>query len=272
MNQSQLRYRFFCRMTVYLFLLLALSSSSTPAAAAAVPTISVDMDPAVAGIQSGLTVAAGTSFTVEVVIADTGNPPAPTVFDTIILEASFNDAGNVLSGAAPPNPLGWTLAGNSAATLDVFGGGASSAPGAPLGVGPSFPEPGFANGSGAVGLLDPTLFTINSALPTTIFSLDFTASTPGTSAIRAGGVPTNSPELAQAGVLVGPVTLASGTVTVTGEAVAPPSVGGTAFYFAEPSDSPGSGIATILGGFAGIFALLVAGGWFAKRRWSGKRG
>ncbi len=179
--------------------------------AAALPIISIDLDGGpggTAGIQSTLTVDPGSSFTIDVVIADAAIVPA--FFDTVILEPFFNDAGAVLS----PGPTLATWGAFAGGSLDLFGGFVPAVPGALAGVGPSgAPAGGFASGSGAVGLLG---FFVAPAVPTVIFSIDFTALASGTSTILAAGSPFGSPELALGG---GPVfaTLASGTVTVTPE-------------------------------------------------------
>ena len=182
--------------------------------ASAAPIISVDVDPLTAGIQSTLTVAPSTMFTVDILISDDGAPLSPTVFDTVILEVSFNDSGAILA-PGPTGPVAGALAGNSASTASVFGPAGSPVPGATvLTAGPSAPQPGFASGSGAIGFLDPLTFTVVPGTPMTIFSIDLTAGLgPGSSTILAAGTPPGSPELALAGVGIA-ASLVRGTVNV----------------------------------------------------------
>ena len=193
--------------------------------ASAGPIISIDLDPSTAGIQSALSVGVGAPFTIDVLIADDGLLVTPTLFDTVILEAFFNDAGAVL-GLGPGFPLWGPLADNVPfSTVDFFGPALSGAPipltGTPAGVGPSSPGGGFASGSGAIGLLDPTLFTIIPGPPTLIFSVDFTALGAGTSTIVAAGTgPFGSPELA----LAGPPGIFAMTVPGTVTVMAPTGV------------------------------------------------
>ena len=183
----------------------------TLTAAEAAAIISVDTDPLTPGIQSSLTVAPTTPFTVGVVIFDDGTPLSPVTFDTVILETFFNDAGAVL-GLGPTGPIAGAIAG-AFPTFDVFSGFVSTGPGTPLGIGPSSPAPPFASGSGAIGLSNP-LFAIAPGPATSIFSLDFIALTPGSSTILAAGSPPGSPELALASIPI-PATLAPATITVT---------------------------------------------------------
>ena len=60
--------------------------------ASAIPVITIDLDPETAGIQSSLSVASGSSFTIDMVITGDG----VAVFDTFAFAADFNDAGAVL--------------------------------------------------------------------------------------------------------------------------------------------------------------------------------
>lgn len=199
-------------------LLLAVVGASainlvTLAAVEAAAIISVDTNPLMPGIQSSLTVDPGDTFTVDILISDDGTSPTPTVFDTVILETFFNSAGAVL-GLGTSGPIAGTLAGIPG-TLDLFGGFVPTAPGTPLGTGPSFPAPPFSSGSGTVGLLGSLAIAPGPA--TSIFSIDFTALVPGTSTILAAGSPPGSPALAFGGLPIA-VTLAPGTITVTGGA------------------------------------------------------
>ena len=178
--------------------------------------VSLDLDPTTAGIQNSATFVAGSAFTVDVVISDDGQPPTPTVFDTVILQLSFNDAGAVL-GAGPAGVLGGTLAGTPPGiTLGVFGipFPQASAAGASLASVPSLPAASFASSSGAAGLFDPLTFTIPSGQPpVSIFSFDFLALTPGSSTIAVTGSPVGNPILALQGNSVG-AQIVGGTVTV----------------------------------------------------------
>jgi len=178
--------------------------------------VSLDLDPVTPGIQSTASFVVGNVFTVDVVLADDGLPTTPTVFDTVVLELSFNDTGVVL-GAGPTGYLGGTLAGaHPGVTLDVFGAPFPqvSATGAPLTAAPSIPAPGFASSSGAAGLFDPLTFLVPAGLPpVSILSFDFVALTPGSSTIAVGGSPPGSPVLALTGQPVG-AQLVAGTVTI----------------------------------------------------------
>lgn len=190
------------------FVLLVLVGVSSVWAA---PIIFVDMNPGAAGIQSSLSVLPGVTFTVDVVIEA---HLSPATFDTVLLEVLFNDSGAIL-GTGPIGPVAGSLA-STAGTFDVFGGFVPTAPGALLGVNSSFPAPGFASGSGAVGLANPFTFTVSPGLPETIFSIDFTALRVGTSTLFAAGSPLGAPELARAGVPIFAATL-PGTVNVVPE-------------------------------------------------------
>ena len=71
---------------------LILFGGATTASAIAVPIISIDLDPGTAGIQSTLTVAPGSSFTIDMVLTGDG----VTLFDTFAFAADFNDLGPIL--------------------------------------------------------------------------------------------------------------------------------------------------------------------------------
>ncbi len=47
----------------------------------------------------------------------------------------------------------------------------------------------------------------------------------------------------------------------------PISVGGTASFLVDGSDSFGGSIAILAGIAASLFAILAAGGWYGRRRW-----
>ena len=154
------------------------------ATADAAALISVDTDPLTPGIQSSLNVDLGDTFTVEVIISDDAIAPTPTIFNAVILEAFFNDAGAVL-GLGPTGAIAGSLAGTTAFTFDAISTTLVT-PGASLTQGASTLGGGFTSGSGAVGLLGVPFFTVG-AVSQSIFSLDFTALYPGTSTILAGG-------------------------------------------------------------------------------------
>ncbi len=199
----------------YYYSLLAAVLLTCPQITEAGPILSVDMDPTTAGIQNSLVVTVGSDFTIDVVISDDGGLPTPTVFDTVLLQLSYNDSGAVL-GAGPTGFLGGVLAGNNpGVTTDLFGLPVPqfSATGAPLTAGPLFPTPGFAAGSGAVGLIDALTFTILPNQSVSVLSLDFKALVAGQSTILLGGAPPGDPVLALQGQAVD-AELVSGTVTV----------------------------------------------------------
>ena len=198
--------------TVTLMALYHLVAGLTAASAA--PIISVDMDPGTSGIQTTLMVGIGDIFTVDVLIEDDGAWVTPTVFDTIILEAFFNDAGIVL-GSGPTGPIAGTLAATTG-TLDLYGGLTSIDLDDSITTGTSYPEAPFASGSGALGLYNPAAFTISPGSPISVFSIDFTALTPGSSTISATGTPPSSAALAFAGSPVSAAT-ATGSITVNPE-------------------------------------------------------
>ena len=173
---------------------LALVALSKPASA--IPVIEVDLDTGVAGTQFFRTVTVGTTFSVDIRILDIGGAPSPVVFDTIILEVGFNDAGPVL-GPGPTGPIAGALAGLSPA-IDLFGV-AATAPGSPLTTGPSAVAAPL-SGSGAIGLVFPGTVAVGPGPGASVFTLDFTALTPGTSIIFAAGTPPGSPEVSLLGM------------------------------------------------------------------------
>ena len=65
------------------------------------PTLAIDLDPSMGGIQWTLSVTAGTSFGVDVVYIGDGLPSS--LFDTVLIDVVFNDMGSVL-GLGSPNP------------------------------------------------------------------------------------------------------------------------------------------------------------------------
>ena len=142
---------------LYISLLLgAFMVFGSVGSALAVPTIAIDLDPGTLGIQSTLSVTAGTSFTADVWFLGSGG--AGFLFDAFAFAADFNDAGAVLGLAGG---TGSPTAGSVAATapifaLDTFTGGAV-VPGSPLttsfaGTGMAFPlTAGFTGSSDGVG-------------------------------------------------------------------------------------------------------------------------
>ena len=118
----------------------------------------VDLDPLTPGIQSSLTVAPGTTFTVDVVLDDLGLGAA-TSFDLVLLDALFNDAGLVLGLTPATTPIAGALAAlpgtaDAASAVPIL-----VAPGSPLAVGPSLAlAPPFTSSLGGVGLFNPTSF------------------------------------------------------------------------------------------------------------------
>lgn len=187
----------------------------SPAVTNAGAVISVDMDPLTPGIQSSTTVLLGDIFTVDVVISDNGLPLSPTVFDTILFDLAYNDAGAVL-GAGPNGYLGGALAGvNPGLTIDLFGlpFPQFAATGAPLTSQFAVPPIGFASGGGAVGLLSPLPFMILPGETLSVLSYDFVALSPGESTVLAVGTPPGSPVLSLLGQPVD-AQLVSGSVTV----------------------------------------------------------
>lgn len=172
--------------------MLALFGLSRPAGAA--PIIEVDLDPGTPGTQFTRTVTVGTTFTVDILLLDDGSPVTPVMFDTVIVETSFNNAGVVL-GPGPTGPVAGGLAGVGPAG-DVFGALAPVAPGSPLTAGPSFPLATFLSGSGAIGMLFLPPVAVAPGPPVSIYSFDFVALAPGTSTVFAAGSPPGSPELA----------------------------------------------------------------------------
>ncbi|WP_339908801.1 hypothetical protein [Symmachiella dynata] len=186
----------------------------SPAVTNAGAVLSVDMDPLTPGIQSSTTVLLGDIFTVDVVISDNGLPLSPTIFDTILFDLAYNDAGAVL-GTGPNGYLGGALAGVNPGTIDLFGlpFPQFAATGAPLTAQFAVPPIGFASGAGAVGLFSPFPFTILPGETFSVLSYDFVALAPGESTVLAVGTPPGSPVLSLLGQPVD-AQLVSGSVTV----------------------------------------------------------
>lgn len=175
----------------------------------AVPIISVDLDPGTVGIQSTLSVTAGSVFSVDVVLSDS-TPGTPSFFDTTILELFFNDMGPGVLTAGGTITAG-SLAATTLLSLDAFGAVPVTSGGS-LTLGPSgAPAGGFANGGGAAGLIGIPFYS--SATSQTIFSQSFTASLVGMSTLSAAGTPLGSPALAFFGQGVS-ASLVGGIVTV----------------------------------------------------------
>ncbi|TWU13442.1 hypothetical protein CA54_22770 [Symmachiella macrocystis] len=186
----------------------------SPAVTNAGAVISVDMDPLTPGIQSSTTVLLGDMFTVDVVISDNGLPQTPTIFDTILFDLAFNDAGAVL-GAGPTGYLGGALAGVNPGSIDLFGlpFPQFAATGAPLTAQFAVPPIGFASGGGAVGLFSAPPFVILPGQTISVLSYDFVALTPGESTVLAVGTPPGSPVLSFFGQPID-AQLVSGSVAV----------------------------------------------------------
>lgn len=146
------------------------------------PVITVDMDPTMPGVQPTLTVMQSTTFTVDVVVFDDVRMPSPSIFDIVGFELSYNNMGIVL-GAGPTGPLAGALAGTPI-TFDLFSV-AMVVPGSPLMLVPSSSAPGFASGTGAMGLSNSApFFSVGPLGPAVaIASIDFTAIAPGTSTL-----------------------------------------------------------------------------------------
>jgi hypothetical protein len=174
----------------------------------AVPLISVDLDPGTDEIQSELTVAAGTSFTIDIVFTGDG----VSLFDTTVLNVLFNSA--VLS-LGPGTPRAGTLAGTAGDTADVFGG-VPVDPNDPLT--PLGPSPGF---SGYVGLVSSGFAPVAPGVNIDMFNLSFVASAPGMSTLSTMGLSPGQ-ELALGGELVAS-SLVPGAVTVTDAVIPEPS-------------------------------------------------
>ncbi|MCP5152798.1 MAG: hypothetical protein H6983_01440 [Ectothiorhodospiraceae bacterium] len=197
---------------------VAIGVLSAGAAAQAAPVLGIDLDPGLVGVQGTRTVLLGTTFTVDVVLSDDGTGTSPTVFDTALVEAFFDDAGPVLA-LGPGGALAGAIAASSAATIDLqtfsivsagdaLGAGPSEAPtaGTVGGLGP------FAAGTGRLGLLSlfalgGTPFEVGPADgAVSLFSFDLTASAVGTSTVLAAAVPGGGPALAYTPIPGGPVT------------------------------------------------------------------
>jgi len=202
-------------MSIFRLLLFAFAVVMLPAEIVrAGAVISIDMDPLTPGIQNTLTVTQGDMFSIEVLIGDDGQTPSPVTFDTLLLELSYNNAGAVL-GPGSAGFIGGDLAGNSPFAIDLFGTPPPvlSSTGGPLTAGPSSPVLGYANGSGAVGLFDPTLFILTPGSTLSVLSYEFAALAAGNSTILPAGSPPGSPVLALGGQPVA-AQLLSGSVTV----------------------------------------------------------
>lgn len=204
-------------------LLLAPFMWAAAQSASAGLVIGVDMDPLTPGVQTTLDVTVGATFSVEVFTFEDFLSP-PGLFDTVVLETFFNDAGAVL-GAGPTGitwigPAGGLAALAPALALDLFlglppsflpGGAVAGPPGG------LFPPGGFSAALGPVGLASAGLPFAGGPLPplpTSIFSVDFTALMAGTSTIVADGSPFGSPPAAFFGGPV-PATIDTGIVTVS---------------------------------------------------------
>jgi len=209
-------------------LALSLALLFPGASAWATPTVSIDLDPMTAGIQSTRTVDPGNTFTIDVVYTGDGG----TAFDTFAFAADFNDMGPVLGLVAPMAMFapGDLAAGSIAATcpippcvdthtfLGVAPGGFLVPAGVVPGV-PFLPTAGFAATSDGVGLLSFVLPFTGAPIPlgTTmdLFSVTFDALAPGTSTVLPSPGTLGGLFFLGGGPL--PISVASGTVTVTPE-------------------------------------------------------
>lgn len=188
--------------------------------ASAVPVISVDLDPGVAGIQSTVSIGAGSSFKIKVTFTGDG----ATLFDAFSFDTVFNDAGPVLGLAGSAGSP--TAGGIAALALAVDpGSGAFVVPGSaltPIAMGFPIPAP-FTSQSGGIGIaaLGPPFLLgglpIGAGVTIDLFELTFDALMPGMSSLApsAGVVPASFGGLSLMGANL-PFTSAGGTVTVTG--------------------------------------------------------
>ena len=190
--------------------------------ASAVPVISVDLDPGVAGIQSTVSIGAGSSFKIKVTFTGDG----ATLFDAFSFDTVFNDAGAVLGLAGS---AGSPTAGGVAALAPFLavdpGSGAFVVPGSvltPIAMGFPIPAP-FTGQSGGIGIaaLGPPFLLgglpIGPGVTIDLFELTFDALMPGMSSLApsAGVVPVSFGGLSLIGANL-PFTSAGGIVTVTG--------------------------------------------------------
>ena len=188
--------------------------------ATAVPTISIDLDPGTAGIQSTRSVTSGSSFMIDVVFTGDG----ATLFDTFAFDAVFNDLGAILglTGGTGSPTAGGIAATAPILALDAFSAAAVVSGSALTPSGVPFPVPvGFTGQSDGVGILSIVLpfggGPIGAGVTIDLFSLTLDALIPGMSTVlpSAGVIPPPLGGLVLAGAPV-PFTVATGgTVTVT---------------------------------------------------------
>lgn len=159
---------------------IACAAACLSQAVSAAPIISIDLDPAVGGIQSARTVTIGDTFTVDLVLtADT----TPLDFDSILLDLFFNDAGAVLSRMPGATPIAGSLADNAPNVFDTIDfmpvdGGDPLSTNAALGT----LLPGFASRLGTLGMNALGVpFSIAPTASETILNVSFTAAAGGTS-------------------------------------------------------------------------------------------
>ena len=179
--------------------------------------IAVDLDPTAAGIQTTLSVAVGSSFTIDVVVTGDG----VTAFDTFAFDGVFNDLGAVLGLAGG---TGSPTAGAIAGTCPIFCRDIFAGPVVVSGALTSFPAPipvPFTAQSGLLGILsfDPPFSTIAAGTTIDLFGLTLDALIPGMSTVlpsTGGGLG----GLALGGTPVN-FSLASSIVTVTAPASVP---------------------------------------------------
>ena len=155
--------------------------------AVAAPILSIDMDPAMPGVQTSLTVTPGTEFSIDVLLSANDTP-----FNAVFLHLLWNDEGDVL-GPGPNGAVAGAATGTQP-TIDPFSL-AFTSPGTPLS---QFPlpvdHPIYGSSSGAMALL--ALGTFPTTPPEiSLLSFDFVAHSPGVSRIVADG-PMGNPEFA----------------------------------------------------------------------------
>ena len=149
----------------------------------ALPIIAIDLDPGTAGIQSSLTVSQGQNFQVDVILS----PDIPLVFDAVLFDLAFNNAGAVLALTAGPTAGGLADAGNLGASSDALTFAAVNS-GSALATGVSGALPGgYAASIGETGYLSlGAAFGAGAIIADqVVLSLDFTALGLGASSITA---------------------------------------------------------------------------------------
>lgn len=198
-------------------LTIGLLCNSGPVGALPLPTIAIDLDRTQADVQTSLSVSLGATIEAAVLYLDDGTNQ---VFDTVILDVGFNNAGAVLTLTGSPQ-AGALIDlviddGNPNTTdeaVDVFGSNFLQTGDDLASNGVSAPS-GFLAGLGGIGIA--SLGNPFSGLEMEILRLDFIAAMPGNSGIAVFRVPFDPPGivLASGGVEV-PSKLEGATVEVT---------------------------------------------------------